>query len=141
MSRSNPEIKKKGGSLVKTLGTAMLIAGLIAFAAMFFALQKKSPEGIDPLPYYLPWCLSYGIVNLLIAAYGVVGLLYVDEEKTGLMKASGIFGIIAGSLILLEGLPLAIFLSNGEFCVSLIVIGVCVGVIGYLVYPREKKEE
>ena len=120
----------------------MIVAGLISFAAMFFPLQKQFPEGGDALSYYLPWCLAYGIVSLLIAGYGIVGLLYTDEGAKKLNLVTAIAGIVAGGLLVAESLPIVIVLHHVEFFICLALIGAClivIAVMGLLSY-KEKAE-
>lgn len=118
------ETLQKGESLFRTMAMAMVIAGVITFVAMFFPLHTKRPENAG-LSYYLPWCLSYGIVDLLIAAMGVY-FTTVSKDKPSLYKIGFILGIVAGGLLALSSLPLVIFLNNVEFFISVLVIGGCV---------------
>lgn len=117
-----------GESLFRTMAMAMIIASIMCFAAMFFPLFRKAPPDAG-LSYYLPWALSYGIVNLLLAGLGVF-FTTISKEKPNLYKFGDIVGIVGGSLFVLEGIPVGIFLSHAEFCISMIVIGACVIAIG-----------
>lgn len=131
--------KPGGGSLVKTVGTAMIIAGLISFAAMFFPLQKAFPQGGDALSYYLPWCLAYGIVSVMMAGYGMAALLYSEEQKRRFNFASCVIGIVSGGLLIAESLPIVIVLREVEFFICLALIGVClivIAVMGVLSYKE-----
>lgn len=129
----------KGESLFRTMAIALLIGGLIGFAAMFFALRQKAPEGAG-LTYYLPWCLSYGITNFLIAFFGVL-MTTLSKEKPGLYKPGDIIGIVMGSLLVLEAFPLVIFLGNVEFFISMMVIGACIIVIAALGLSALKEDQ
>lgn len=123
------EEPKKGESLVRTLGIAMVIAGVITFVAMFFCLRNKQGEATDLMAFYLPWVLPYGIVDLAIAGLGVF-LTTNAKDKPNLYKFFDIMGIVSGGLIFLSGIPLIVFLSNIEFFISVLVIGACVIAIG-----------
>ncbi|MBO5528278.1 MAG: hypothetical protein J6A47_03030 [Bacilli bacterium] len=118
------ETPNKGESLFKTLAVAMIIAAVMSFVAMFFPLRNLAPEGAGA-PYYLPYALPYGIVNLIIAGLGVFFTTNA-KEKPGLYFPGFIIGIVAGGLLTLEALPIGIFLHNVEFCISVAVIGACV---------------
>ena len=120
----------KGESHFATMAMALIIAFIIAFAAMFFSLQRQapSPAGID---YYLPWVLPYGIVNLLFAGFGVYATT-VRKEKPKLYFPGFIIGIVGGTILLGEAIPLIAPLNNIEFFISLLAIGICVIVISAL---------
>ncbi len=133
------DVRPKGkGSLHRTLSTAMIIAGFIAFAAMFFPLQKNKPTEADPAPYYLPWCLVYGIICLAIAGLGVAGLLLDEDRRDGLRKAFPILGIASGGLVIIMSLPIIIVWSHFEFFISLALIGGCLLAIAILSYKEFK---
>lgn len=129
----------KGESLFRTMAMAMIIAGIVCFVAMFFPLHTKRPvdAGVD---YYLPWCLPYGIVDMIIAGLGVF-FTTMSKEKPGLYKPGFIVGIVAGSLLLSSGIPIAIFLSNVEFSISVMVIGACVGAIAIVGLKQLKEDQ
>ena len=122
------EKQHKGEGLFRTLGIAMVIAGVIAFVAMFFCLRNKQGEATDLMAFYLPWVLPYGIVDLAIAGAGVF-LTTNAKDKPTIYFPFGIIGIVAGSSILLSGIPLIAILGNVEFFISVLVIGACVGAI------------
>lgn len=125
-----PTEPHKGESLFRTMAIALIIAGLIGFAAMFWPLRQKAEPGAGAT-YYLPWCLSYGIVNLLFALFGVA-MTTLSKEKPGLYKMGDIVGIVGGAIFFAEGLPIATFLSNVEFAISMMVIGACIVAISIL---------
>ena len=124
------EEKYKGEGLFRTMSMAMVIAGFISFAAMFWPLHQGAPSGAGA-SYYLPWCLSYGIVDLAIAVAGVA-FTTLSKEKPGLYKPGNIVGIVAGSLLFLQAFPIVIWLNNVEFFISVMVIGACVLAIAVL---------
>ena len=121
------DTQNKGEGLFRTMSMAMIIAAVMCFVAMFFPLVRGAPAGAG-MEYYLPWALPYGIVNLLIAGVGVY-FTTVSKEKPKLYFPGFIAGIVCGVLLLGEGLPIGIVLGNAEFCISVIVIGACVGAI------------
>ena len=121
------EEKVKGESLFRTMAMAMIIAGIMCFVAMFFPLYQSRPDNAGA-SYYLPYVLPYGAVDLAIATLGVV-FTTLSKEKPGLFFPGFITGIVAGALLFLSGLPIAIFLHNVEFCISVMVIGLCVSAI------------
>lgn len=125
-----PSERYKGDSIVRTMAMTFIIASLIIFAAMAWPLSQKPHEGPE-LAYYLPWFLPYGIVNLLIAAYGVY-LTVNGREHPKLFFLYSVIGVVLASLLFLEGIPIAIFLSNAEMAISAMVIGACAIVIASL---------
>lgn len=106
------------------MAMAMIIGAVMCFVAMFFPLRQKAPADAG-LSHYLPWCLAYGIVNVLFAGAGVY-FTTVSKEKPVLYFPGFIVGIVFGALLIGEGLPIGIVLGNVEFCISAIVIGACV---------------
>jgi len=127
-----------GEGLFRTLSIAMMIGAVMGFVAMAFPLVRLAPAG-SGVSYYLPWFLPYGIVNFLIAFAGVF-FTTLSKEKPGLYFPGDILGIVSGALLALEGLPIGIFLGNVEFCISMIVIGACIIVIGALGISALKEE-
>ena len=121
---------QKGEPLFRTMAMALIIAALICFVAMFWPLQQARPEQAG-VSYYLPWCLAYGIPNLIIAGIGVF-FTTVSKEKPALYKPGEIIGIVAGSIFVAEAFPIVIAFGNWEFFISVAVIGVCVIVIAAL---------
>ena len=133
--------KNSSDSLGKTAYTAMIIAGIISFAAMFFPVhQHRGAEVTDLLSYYLPWCLAYGIPCLAIATYGVIGVSLMSSHPF-IKKSSGIASIISGALVIAGSFPLAIFFQAWEFFTSLLVIGGCVLAIGIIQQSALKNNE
>ncbi|MCR5348263.1 MAG: hypothetical protein K6E59_01480 [Bacilli bacterium] len=129
---------KKGEGLFRTLSMALIIAGIISFAAMFYALFQNRPEAAGA-SYYLPWCLPYGIVNLLMAAMGTA-FTTLSKEKPSLYKPGAIAGIVSGGLLIAQSVPIVIWLSNVEFFISVAVIGACVIAIGILTLSSLKED-
>ena len=127
----------RGESLFRTMAMAMVIAGFICFAAMFWCLYRAAPEGAG-VAYYLPWCLPYGIVDLAIAGTGVA-FTTLSKEKPSLYKPGEIIGIVMGGLLVVESFPLVISLGNVEFFISVLVIGACVIVIAALGLAQMKE--
>ena len=119
-----PETGNKGEGLFRTMSMAMIIAAVMCFAAMFFPLYRGAPQGAGA-SYYLPWALPYGIVNVLMAGVGVY-FTTISKEKPWLYFPGFIVGICSGAILVGEGLPIGIVLGNAEFCISVIVIGLCV---------------
>lgn len=124
------ETPRKGESLFRTMAMACIIASIISFVAMFWPLRKAAPEGAG-LPYYLPWCLPYGIVDLGIAATGVA-FTTLSKEKPGLYKPGNIVGIVFSSLLIAQAFPIVIVFGNWEFFLSVAAIGACVLAISIL---------
>ena len=138
MREVKPETAHKGQSLFSTMGISFVIAGFITLAALLFLLVQNAPAGAG-VEYYLPWALPYGIVNVLIASLGVA-FSSNAKEKPGWYFPGFIIGIVCGALLFLEGLPLAIFLSNVEFTISVMVIGACVVAISIVGLTQLKEE-
>ena len=133
------ETRYQGDSLVRTLAMALIIASIIIFAAMIYPLIKIAPEGAG-VSYYLPWVLPYGIVNVLIAFYGVFLTINGREHPKAFFLYS-VIGVVLASLLFLEGIPIAIFLQNAEMAVSSLVIGACAIVIAALSISSTKKKD
>ncbi|MBE6127005.1 MAG: hypothetical protein E7182_03415 [Erysipelotrichaceae bacterium] len=129
----------KGESLFRTMAISLIIGGFIGFAAMFWPLHQNRPAGADA-SYYLPWCLSYGITNLTMAVFGVIGTT-LSKEKPGLYKPGDIVGIVCGAILFAEAIPQVIFFHNVEFMISMMVIGACVVVIAALGLASLKEDQ
>ena len=134
-----PSSRYTGDSIVRTMAMSFIIASLVIFAAMAFPLVRNAPQGSGP-SYYLPWMLPYGIVNVLIAAYGVY-LTVNGRENPTLFLTYSIIGTVLASILLLEGIPIAIFLNNAEMAVSALVIGACVVIISALSISTVRKKD
>lgn len=133
--------KTTSDGLLKTVYTAMIIAGFITFAGMFFPLhQHRGGEVTNLVSYYLPWSLAYGIPCLAIATYGVMGIS-LSSSHPFIKKSSGIAGIVSGSLVMLGSFPLVIAFQAWEFFISLLVIGGCVLAMGILQQSALNKNE
>lgn len=133
-----PSTPNPGESLFRTMAMAMVIAGFICFAAMFWPLYQNRPENAD-LAYYLPWCLAYGIPNMLMAGLGVY-FTTVSKDKPALYKPGDIVGIVAGGLLVGEAFPIIIVLHHTEFFISVLVIGGCLIVLGALALSSIKQK-
>lgn len=118
-------------SLSKTAGTGLIILGFIVFVAMFFLLQKNKPEGAENLPYYLPWCIGYGIPCLLCAGTGVYWILHDIKRPYDCFIFSIICFVFAGFGIG-GSIPFGVVWQNVEFIISGIVIAACEAVIAFL---------
>ena len=140
--RGDREIKQKtryeGDSIVRTMAMSFIIASLIIFAAMAYPLIKNAPQGSDS-SYYLPWMLPYGIVNVLIAGFGVY-LTVNGREHPEHFFIYSLIGLGVSIVLFLEGLPIAIFLNNPEMAVSSLAIGACIIVIASLAISTCKKK-
>lgn len=134
------EKKSTSESLGKTVFTSMIIGGFICFVGMFFPLQQASNEAKDLLAHYLPWCLAYGIPCLGVATYGLCGITMMNSHPF-FLKSAGIAGVIAGSLIMISAIPLAIAFRAWEFMISLLVIGACIVAMGALEISALKHKE
>ena len=117
-------------SLAKTAATGLIICGIISFVAMFFLLQKNYVSG-DKLPYYLPWCLGYGIVDLLIAGTGVYWITH-EVKKPYEAFVFSIVVIVMATVVLGGSIPYIAIWGNVEFFVSTLVIAACEITIGIL---------
>ena len=133
-----PADRYTGDSIVRTMAMTFIIASLIIFAAMAWPLSRLAPEGAGA-SYYLPWFLPYGIVNVIIAGYGVYLTVNGREHPRQFLLYS-IIGVVLASLLFLEGIPIAIFLSNTEMAVSALVIGGCAIVISSLAIATCKQK-
>ena len=129
----------KGESLFRTMAISLIIGGFIGFAALFWPLHQARPAGADA-SYYLPWCLSYGITNLAMAVFGVVGTT-LSKEKPWLYKPGDIVGIVCGAILFAEAIPQVIFFHNVEFMISMMVIGACIVVIASLGLASLKEDQ
>ena len=132
------ETRYNGDSIVRTMAMSFVIAGIVIFAAMIYPLIKIAPAG-SGAAYYLPWVLPYGIVNAFIAFYGLYLTINGREHPEHFFLFS-IIGVVLASLLFLEGIPIAIFLSNAEMAVSALVIGACAIVISALAVSATKKK-
>ena len=122
-----PEKPSAQQNLFRTASMALLIGSIMSLAAMFWALTQIAPTGAG-LDYYLPWGLPYGILDVLLAGAGLFFSIEA-KDKPKLLLPGLIVDLVGGCLILLQGIPIGIFLSHVEFCVSVMVIGACVGII------------
>ena len=139
--RGDRDIKEQsrhnGDSIVRTMAMSFIIASLIIFAAMAYPLIKNAPQGAE-VTYYLPWMLPYGIVNLLIAIYGVYLTVNGREHPEHFFLYSCI-GLVPSILLFFEGIPI-FFLGNIEMAISSMVIGACAIVISSLAVATCKKK-
>ncbi len=140
--RGDRDVKKEelhpGDSIVRTMAMSFIIASVVIFAAMAYPLIRNAPANSGP-SYYLPWILPYAIVNVLIAFYGVY-LTVNGKEHPNHYFVYSMIGVVLASLLFLEGIPIAIFLSNAEMAISALVIGACVIVIAGLAISTTKKK-
>ena len=124
-------------SLAKTVYTAMIIAGLICFLGAFFPVHTHAAEVADKIPYYLAWVIPYAIPCFSIAFMGVLGIGNVGL-KPWYKKYAGIFGIIAGSILMAGSFPLVIGFQAWEFFFSILIIGGCVLAMGIVQHSALK---
>lgn len=131
--RGNEELKKAEKdpkkSLLRTLGSALIIASLISVLGTFYALHSR---GSDVLMYV--WFLvCYGVYACLGVALGSVCLFASPKPLWP------IFGVVLGGILFGGGIVNGIFLSSWPIAISISVIGACVGAIALLSFLQMKE--
>lgn len=122
--------KDPGRSLLRTLGSALIIASLISALGTFYILFRR--EGTDSL-YWLSFMLPYGAFALISIAAGAF-CLFSKCKKPFL----AMIGSVLGAVLALSGIVNGIFLSDWAIAISILVIGACVFAIGLLSFLELK---
>ncbi len=124
--RGNEELKKAEKdpkkSLLRTLGSALIIASLISVLGTFYSLYSKESSAL----YYVSFLVAYGVYACLGVALGFV-CLFASPKPLWTVFAIGLGGFLLGG-----GIVNGIFLSSWPIAISMSVIGLCVGSIALL---------
>ncbi len=132
--RGNEELKKQqadpGKSLLRTLGSSLIIACLISALGTFYILFRSE----HALVYWLSFMIPYGV--LAIAGFAS-GMLCIFLKKWRVPLA--LIGAIIGAILGLSGIVNGVFLSDWTIAGSILVIGGCVFAIGLLSFLQLKE--
>ena len=126
-------------SLSKTMGVSVLIGAGITLVALASSLLGLKEGAVERTTYLWAWILGYGIPCALLMA-GAIAFLALTAKLISWIPAYCIFGMVSGGIILAGGFPFGFLLQKWEFFVSLLVIGFCMGAIGWLTLRAYKEE-
>ena len=124
------QMKDPGRSLLKTLGSSLIIASLISALGTFYVLFRKENPG---LTLWLSFMIPYG--GFALASIGEGSVCLFSKLKKPFLA---MIGCVLGAILAVSGIVNGVFLSNWAIAISISVIGACVFAIGFLSYSELK---